>query len=91
MGRGVPVSNAAITHSMAAGGMKRNYPSPPTDRDPPPAILTRSQDLKSTKRNESVMAVSIHFFGGVVVVFSASRRKEQKVPLKEFESSPESG
>lgn len=78
MGRGVPVSNAAITHSMAAGGMKRNYPSPPTDRDPPPAILTRSQDLKSTKRNESVMAVSIHFLGGLLLFSLPQDGKNKK-------------
>lgn len=27
------VSNAAITRSVAAGGMRRSYPSAPTDRD----------------------------------------------------------
>lgn len=78
MGRGVPVSNAAITHSMAAGGMRRNYPSPPTDRDPPPAILTRPQDLKSTKRNESVMAVSIHFVFGGLLLFSLPQDGKNK-------------
>lgn len=30
----LPLSNAAITHSVAAGWMRRKYPSPPTDRDP---------------------------------------------------------